>query len=270
MQSQQTQANETARPIVQIVKLQKDFGPVRVLDGIDLSVAKGEKVTLIGPSGSGKTTLLRCINYLEVPTSGHVYVAGQLLGEQLEGGAYRRLSDREISRMRAQIGMVFQTFNLFPHLTVQQNICIGPTKVLRQPPAEAKALALQLLEKVGLADKLLAYPDQLSGGQRQRVAIARALAMRPQLMLFDEATSSLDPELVGEVLAVMRQLAREGMTMIIVTHEMGFAEEVSDRVIFMDKGAIVETGPPHELFQHPRHPRTRDFLSAVLQKKPYR
>ncbi len=260
----------TGDPLLRIAGLHKSFGAVEVLKGIDMTVARGEKVTLIGPSGSGKTTLLRCVNYLEQPTSGHVYINGALLGEREEKTGYRRMKDAEVARMRAGIGMVFQNFNLFPHLTVERNICIGPIKVGRQRPDEARALAAELLAKVGLADKRLAYPDQLSGGQRQRVAIARALAMRPQLMLFDEATSALDPELIGEVLTVMRQLAEEGMTMIIVTHEMGFAEEVSDRVVFMDGGRIVETGPPHDVFQSPAQPRTQSFLRAVLQKKPYR
>jgi polar amino acid transport system ATP-binding protein len=258
------------QPLVQIEGLHKRFGPIHVLKGIDLAIDRGEKVTLIGPSGSGKTTLLRCVNYLEQPSEGHIRIDGKLLGERQAGQGYRRTKDAEIARMRAGIGMVFQNFNLFPHLTVERNICIGPVKVRGERPEAAAALAATLLAKVGLADKRLAYPDQLSGGQRQRVAIARALAMRPQLMLFDEATSALDPELVGEVLNVMRQLADEGMTMIIVTHEMGFAEEVSDRVVFMDGGRIVETGLPHDVFQRPSQPRTQAFLRAVLQKKPFR
>ena len=263
-------ATAAERPLVQISGLHKSFGPLHVLKGIDLAIARGEKVTLIGPSGSGKTTLLRCVNYLEQPSEGHVHIDGVLLGERLQGGRYVRMNDAEIARMRAGIGMVFQNFNLFPHLTVERNVCIGPIKVRGEDARAAQALAAELLGKVGLADKRLAYPDQLSGGQRQRVAIARALAMRPQLMLFDEATSSLDPELVGEVLGVMRQLALEGMTMIIVTHEMGFAEEVSDRVVFIDGGRIIETGPPHDVFQTPSQVRTQSFLRAVLQKKPYR
>jgi ABC-type polar amino acid transport system ATPase subunit len=254
---------------VRIDGLRKSFGPLEVLKGIDLTIRRGEKLTLIGPSGSGKTTLLRCVNYLEQPTSGHIYIDGMLLGERQENGGYRHMRDADVARMRADIGMVFQNFNLFPHLTVERNICIGPTKVRGENPNAARALAAELLGKVGLADKRLAYPEQLSGGQRQRVAIARALAMRPKLMLFDEATSALDPELVGEVLNVMRQLASEGMTMIIVTHEMRFAEEVSDQVVFMDGGRIVETGPPHEVFEQPTQQRTQDFLRAVLQKKPY-
>jgi ABC-type polar amino acid transport system ATPase subunit len=256
-------------PLVQMTGVCKAFGPLRVLEDINLDVARGEKVSLIGPSGSGKTTLLRCVNHLEQPTSGHVYVEGKLFGERQVNGRYLPLRDAELARMRSTIGMVFQTFNLFPHLTALQNVSIGPVKVLRQSRGEAEALGLELLAKVGLAEKRDVFPEQLSGGQRQRVAIARALAMRPRLMLFDEATSALDPELVGEVLNVMRQLAIEGMTMIIVTHEMGFAEEISDRVVFMDKGRIVEVNGPRELFRRPQNARTQSFLSAVLQKKPF-
>jgi polar amino acid transport system ATP-binding protein len=256
-------------PLVRMSGVCKDFGPLRVLDSIDLDVARGEKISLIGPSGSGKTTLLRCINHLEQPTAGHVYVDGKLFGERHVDGRYLPLRDSEMARMRSTIGMVFQSFNLFPHLTVLQNVGLGPLKVLRQPRREVEAVSLELLAKVGLGDKRDAFPEQLSGGQRQRVAIARALAMQPRLMLFDEATSALDPELVGEVLNVMRQLALEGMTMIIVTHEMGFAEEISDRVVFMDKGAIVEIGHPKTLFHQPQNARTQSFLSAVLQKKPF-
>jgi polar amino acid transport system ATP-binding protein len=254
-------------PLVRVEGVHKRFGPLHVLKGIDLDVRVGEKVSVIGPSGSGKTTLLRCINYIEKPSEGHVYINGHLLGEKAVGGRYVALDDRSLARQRAEIGMVFQRFNLFPHLTVSQNIEIGPVKVLRTPPAEAKARALALLDKVGLTGKRDAYPEMLSGGQQQRVAIARALAMQPKLMLFDEATSALDPELVGEVLNVMAQLASEGMTMIIVTHEMQFAEDVSDRVIFMDDGAIVEEAPPSHLFHVPSHARTQAFLSAVLRKR---
>ncbi len=254
-------------PLVRIEGVHKRFGRLHVLKGIDLAVGAGEKVSIIGPSGSGKTTLLRCINYIEKPSEGHIYVNGHLLGEKRVGEAYAALDDRALARQRTEIGMVFQRFNLFPHLTASQNIEIGPVKVLKLPPAEAKARALELLEKVGLAAKRDAYPETLSGGQQQRVAIARALAMQPKLMLFDEATSALDPELVGEVLNVMAQLAAEGMTMMIVTHEMQFAEEVSDRVIFMDDGLVVEQGPPSRLFAAPSHPRTQAFLSAVLRKR---
>ena len=254
-------------PLVRLEGVHKRFGRLHVLKGIDLAVRAGEKVSIIGPSGSGKTTLLRCINYIETPSEGHISVNGHLLGEKRAGEAYVALDDRALARQRAEIGMVFQRFNLFPHLTASQNIEIGPVKVLKLPPAEARARALELLDKVGLAGKRDAYPEMLSGGQQQRVAIARALAMRPKLMLFDEATSALDPELVGEVLNVMAQLASEGMTMIIVTHEMQFAEEVSDRVIFMDDGLIVEEGPPSRLFAAPAQARTQAFLSAVLRKR---
>ena len=254
-------------PLVRMAGVHKRFGLLHVLRGIDLDVQAGEKVSIIGPSGSGKTTLLRCVNYIERPSEGRIYVAGTLLGQKQVPGGYAPLDDRTLARQRAEIGMVFQRFNLFPHLTVLQNVSIGPVKVLKESQAEARERALTLLDKVGLGDKRDAYPEMLSGGQQQRVAIARALAMRPKLMLFDEATSALDPELVGEVLNVMAQLAAEGMTMLIVTHEMQFAEDVSDRVIFMDHGQIVEQGAPHDLFAAPRHPRTQAFLSAVLRKR---
>jgi len=257
------------RCLVKVVDLHKRFGPLEVLRGINLEVAVGERLSIIGPSGSGKTTLLRCINHLEKPSGGHVYIDGELVGEKVVDGRYIEMKDREVARLRARIGMVFQRFNLFPHLTALENIMIGPVKVLRMPAAQAEAAAVELLRKVGLAHKRDDYPEMLSGGQQQRVAIARALAMRPELMLFDEATSALDPELVGEVLNVMRQLASEGMTMIIVTHEMQFAEDVSDRVIFMDDGQIVEEGPPHDLFRSPSHRRTQAFLRAVLEKQVY-
>ena len=256
-----------AEPLVRITGLHKSFGALDVLKGIDLDVRAGEKVSIIGPSGSGKTTMLRCVNFIEQPTRGTIEIDGQLLGKRRVGDALVDLDDRTLARQRAGIGMVFQRFNLFPHLSVLGNVTVGPVKVGRMPVAEAEARALDLLDKVGLATKRDAYPDQLSGGQQQRVAIARALAMRPKLMLFDEATSALDPELVGEVLAVMAGLAAEGMTMIIVTHEMRFAEDVSDRVIFMDGGVVIEQGPPARLFHAPEHPRTRAFLSAVLDKR---
>jgi len=254
-------------PLVRIRGLHKRFGAVEVLRGIDLDVHAGEKVSIIGPSGSGKTTLLRCINYIGQPSEGHVTVNGSLIGEKSVGDRFVALSDRSLARQRAGIGMVFQRFNLFPHLTVLRNIELGPVKVLKVAPAEARERALTLLRKVGLADKAAAYPEMLSGGQQQRVAIARALAMQPKLMLFDEATSALDPELVGEVLAVIAQLASEGMTMILVTHEMQFAEDISDRVIFMDHGKIVEQGPPDQIFHAPTHERTRAFLRAVLDRR---
>jgi len=259
--------DEPAVPLVRIEDLHKHYGALEVLKGIDIDVAAGEKVSIIGPSGSGKTTLLRCINYIEKPTGGHIYIGGQLIGEKRKDRSYSELDDRSLARQRSQIGMVFQRFNLFPHLTVVQNVQIGPVKVLKQRPEDAREIALDLLAKVGLSDKRDAYPEMLSGGQQQRVAIARALAMRPRLMLFDEATSALDPELVGEVLNVIAQLASEGMTMIMVTHEMQFAEEISDRVIFMDGGRVVEQGAPRWLFHQPSHERTRSFLSAVLRKQ---
>ena len=254
-------------PLVRIEALHKRYGLLHVLKGIDLDIRLGEKVSIIGPSGSGKTTLLRCVNYIERPSQGRIYISGDLLGQKQGRRGYVDLEDRALARQRAAIGMVFQRFNLFPHLTVSQNIEIGPVRVLKVPRAEAKERALDLLRKVGLAEKRDAYPEMLSGGQQQRVAIARALAMRPKLMLFDEATSALDPELVGEVLNVMAELAADGMTMMVVTHEMQFAEDVSDRVIFMDGGQIVEQGPPSRLFAAPEHPRTQSFLKAVLQKR---
>jgi len=257
------------RPLLQIVGLHKRFGTLEVLRGVDLAVHAGEKLSVIGPSGSGKTTLLRCINWLERPSDGEILIDGQPIGERRSGGRRVEMRDTELARMRARIGMVFQRFNLFPHLTALDNVAVGPIKVLRQPAAEARRAALVLLDKVGLAHKRDVYPDMLSGGQQQRVAIARALAMRPELMLFDEATSALDPELVGEVLTVIRQLAAEGMTMIMVTHEMGFAEDISDRVIFMDHGQIVEQGPPHLIFRSPSHARTREFLRAVIDRQVY-
>jgi ABC-type polar amino acid transport system ATPase subunit len=219
-----------------------------------LEVEKGEVVVIIGPSGSGKSTLLRCINHLEQPSSGQVYIDGV----NLDDGSV------DINLVRQTAGMVFQQFNLFPHLTVLDNVCLAPTKVLKMPVDEAHQMGRALLKKVGLADKESAYPRQLSGGQQQRAAIARALAMKPKLMLFDEPTSALDPEMIGEVLAVMKELALEGMTMIVVSHEMGFAREVADRVIFMDQGLLVEEGPPLEFFSHPRHERTKAFLSKIL------
>lgn len=258
---------QSPRPLVEITDLHKYYGPLEVLKGIDLDVHAGEKISIIGPSGSGKTTLLRCINFIETPTSGHISIDGEIIGEKTVKGRRVELPDRVLARQRSKIGMVFQRFNLFPHLTILQNIQIGPIKVARRPVGEVRELALELLDKVGLADKRDAYPGMLSGGQQQRVAIARALAMQPRLMLFDEATSALDPELVGDVLKVMAQLANDGMTMIIVTHEMQFAEEISDRVVFMDGGRVVEQGPPNEIFHSPSQARTQSFLRAVLRKQ---
>jgi len=260
MSEQHLDGNE----MVRAEKLVKHFGSLTVLNGIDLSVKRGQVVVIIGPSGSGKTTLLRCINHLEKIDSGRIYIEGEMMGYREVNG--RLVEDREatIARIRSQIGFVFQRFNLFPHMTALENVIEAPIHVLHQNRAEVKERALALLEKVGLADKADAYPHRLSGGQQQRVAIARALAMNPKLMLFDEATSALDPELVGEVLKVMDQLAKEGMTMVVVTHEMGFAREVADEVIFMDKAVIVEEGSPEQIFDHPQNERTRDFLRMIL------
>ena len=249
--------------MVRVEKLGKFFGALEVLRDIDMEVAKGEVVVLIGASGSGKTTLLRCINCLETPTRGRIWVGGDAMGEFDSDGRFRPLSERLLNERRAHIGMVFQRFNLFPHLTALENVKLAPVMVKKTAPAEARELALRLLAKVGLSDKADVYPSKLSGGQQQRVAIARALAMSPNLMLFDEPTSSLDPELVGEVLETMKQLAQEGMTMIIVTHEMGFAREVGNRILFLHEGRILEQGPPDAVFGNPREERTRAFLARV-------
>ena len=239
--------------MIDIENLRKSFGDVEVLKGIDLTIKEKEVVVIIGPSGSGKSTLLRCMNYLEEPTSGKVSVDGIVLD-----------GEANINKVREEVGMVFQRFNLFPHMTVLDNIMLAPIKVRHITKAEAEDTARKLLARVGLADKADAYPSQLSGGQQQRVAIARALAMKPKVMLFDEPTSALDPEMVGEVLDVMRKLAEGGMTMVIVTHEMGFAREVGDRLLFVDDGRIIEQGDPKEVFEHPQEERTRLFLSKVL------
>jgi len=239
--------------MIDIKGLKKAFGENEVLKGIDLSIEAREVVVIIGPSGSGKSTLLRCMNYLEQPTAGLVTVDGI----PLDGEAH-------INKVREEVGMVFQRFNLFPHMTVLENIMLAPMKVKKIAKAEAEKTARELLSRVGLAEKADSYPPQLSGGQQQRVAIARALAMHPKVMLFDEPTSALDPEMVGEVLDVMRSLAKEGMTMVIVTHEMGFAREVGDRLLFVDEGRIIEQGVPKEVFEHPKEERTRSFLSKVL------
>jgi polar amino acid transport system ATP-binding protein len=244
--------------------LRKRFGRLEVLRGIDLSVARQEVVCVIGPSGSGKSTLLRCINHLEKINAGRLWVDGELVGYRQQGDRLYELREREICAKRAEIGMVFQQFNLFPHMTVLDNVTEAPVRVKGLPKARAAELARGLLEQAGLQDKAGAYPRQLSGGQQQRVAIARALAMQPKLMLFDEPTSALDPELVGDVLAVMRDLASSGMTMIVVTHEMGFAREAGDTMVFMDQGAVVEAGRPREVLSNPQHERTRAFLSRVL------
>jgi polar amino acid transport system ATP-binding protein len=250
--------------LVSAVKVGKRFGPFQALDDVTIDVASGEVVCIIGPSGSGKTTFLRCINQLERIDSGALWLNGELTGYRRVGSALHPLSENEISRQRRLTGMVFQRFNLFPHMTAIENVTEGPIQVLKTNRAEARASAAALLERVGLAGKADTYPAQLSGGQQQRVAIARALAMNPKLMLFDEPTSALDAELVGEVLSVMRDLARSGMTMVVVTHELGFARDVSDRIVFMDHGRVVETGTPNELMRAPKEARTRDFLRTIL------
>ena len=242
-------------PYIRVQNLQKHYkGDIRALDGIDCDISKGEVVVIIGPSGSGKSTFLRCLNLLEIPTDGNIYVDGVNIVEK----------DVNIDLHRQKMCMVFQHFNLFPHMTVLNNMTLAPRKLLKKSREESEAKARELLERVGLGNRAEAYPSQLSGGQKQRIAIVRALMMEPEVMLFDEPTSALDPEMVGEVLAVMKELADEGMTMVVVTHEMGFAREVGNRVLFMDEGRIVEQGTPEEVFGNPKHPRLRDFLSKVL------
>ena len=240
--------------MIRIKGLCKDFGSNRVLNNINLEIKKGEVVVIIGPSGSGKSTLLRCMNLLEMPTAGDIIFEGQNITDP----------KADINKLRTKLGMVFQQFNLFPHKKVIDNIMVSPVMVKKVPKEEAYKKAVSLLNRVGLAEKETAYPASLSGGQQQRIAIARALAMEPDVMLFDEPTSALDPEMVGEVLSVMKQLANDGMTMVIVTHEMGFAREVGDRILFVDQGQIVEEGLPAQVFSHPQNPRTQDFLSKVL------
>jgi polar amino acid transport system ATP-binding protein len=251
-------------PMVKSEGVHKRFGSLEVLKGIDLEVQRGEVMCLLGPSGSGKSTFLRCINHLEQINAGRLSVDGELVGYRESGGKLYELRENEVAKKRAEIGMVFQHFNLFPHMTALENVALAPTKVLGVPKDQARTRAVDLLKRVGLGDKVDSYPVALSGGQQQRVAIARALAMQPKLMLFDEPTSALDPELVGEVLDVMRELAKDGMTMLVVTHEMGFAREVADSVVFMDGGVVVESGPPQECLANPKHERTRSFLSKVL------
>jgi polar amino acid transport system ATP-binding protein len=253
-----------SQPKVEAIGVRKHFGRNEVLRGIDLVVQAGEVACLIGPSGSGKSTFLRCINHLERIDGGSLAVDGHLVGYRRSGDKLYELKVKEIAARRQDIGMVFQRFNLFPHLTALENVTAGPVTVRRQSKAAARERALKLLDRVGLSDRANHYPGQLSGGQQQRVAIARALAMEPSLMLFDEPTSALDPELVGEVLDVMRDLADSGMTMVVVTHEMGFAREVGDSVTFMDGGVVVETGPPRQIIENPQHERTKLFLSKVF------
>jgi len=244
--------------------VRKSYGSADVLNGISLTVEQGEVLCIIGPSGSGKSTFLRCLNHLESINGGRIYVNGELMGYRQVGNVLYEMKSKDIAKARQAIGMVFQRFNLFPHLTALQNVIEAPIGVAGINPEEAKAFGLELLEQVGLGNKGDHYPSQLSGGQQQRVAIARALAMKPKLMLFDEPTSALDPELVGDVLDVMKNLAKAGMTMIVVTHEMGFAKEVADRVVFIDKGQIVESGTPAKVLENPQEARTRAFLNKVL------
>lgn len=260
---------KTSVPMVKARDVHKFFGDLHVLKGVDLTVAPGEVCVILGPSGSGKSTLLRCINELEMISAGRIWVDGDLMGLKEKTNTkgeeiLYRLTDREIAKQRSRIGMVFQRFNLFPHLTALQNVMEAPIRVKKVPKAEAKKQAEELLAKVGLADRGGHYPAELSGGQQQRVAIARAMAMDPELMLFDEPTSALDPELVGEVLAVIRDLAQTGMTMVVVTHEVGFARQVGDHVVFMDDGRIVEQGAPRDVIDNPQKDRTKEFFSKVL------
>jgi polar amino acid transport system ATP-binding protein len=254
----------TEDSMVRAIAVHKRYGAVEVLKGIDLSVGRGEVMCLVGPSGSGKTTFLRCINHLEQINAGRLYVDGTLMGYAEKGDKLHELSPRDAAKQRRDIGMVFQHFNLFPHMTALENIVEAPTRVKGVARREAAERARALLDQVGLADKEKSYPAQLSGGQQQRLAIARALAMQPKLMLFDEPTSALDPELVGEVLDVMKELAKAGMTMIVVTHEMGFAREVGDQLVFMDGGVVVEAGDPQQVLGNPQQERTKSFLSKVL------
>ena len=252
--------------MIRLELINKSFGRLHVLRNVTLEVRKGEVVCIIGPSGAGKSTLLRCINHLEPLDSGTIYIEGIPVFRYAQGGQVTADPDHKIEALRSQIGMVFQSFNLFPHLTALENLMSAPVHVRREPKDEVRRRALALMTKVGLSDKVDAYPHELSGGQQQRVAIARALAMQPKAMLFDEVTSALDPELIGEVLRVMRQLAAEGMTMLVVTHEMGFARDVADRVIFMADGMIVEEGTPQQIFSAPKNERTRQFLQSILER----
>jgi polar amino acid transport system ATP-binding protein len=257
-------ADPVATPMVKAESVCKNFGALKVLKGVTLEIGRGQVLVLVGPSGSGKSTFLRCINHLEVVNAGRLYVDGDLIGYREKGGKLYEMPPREAAKQRRDIGMVFQHFNLFPHRNALANIIEAPMQVRGVKRAEAVARAEDLLEQVGLSEKATAYPAQLSGGQQQRVAIARALAMNPKLMLFDEPTSALDPELVGEVLGVMKKLASEGMTMVVVTHEMGFAREVADQLVFMDAGVIVERGNPREVLSNPQNERTKAFLSKVM------
>jgi polar amino acid transport system ATP-binding protein len=254
-----------AEALLRVERLYKDFASLKVLKGVSMTLERGHKTAIIGPSGCGKSTLLRCINYMETPSAGHVYLDGELLGETKNGESYHRMSERELARQRAQIGMVFQGFYLWPHLNSRDNVAIAPMKVRGMSKAEAYELADQMLDKVHMSHKAEEFPERLSGGQQQRVAIARALAQQPKLMLFDEPTSALDPELVGEVLKVIQELAAEGTSMVLVTHEVRFARQVADHVIFISDGVIVEEGRPAEVIGAPRHERLRLFLKQILE-----
>ncbi|MBK4146865.1 ATP-binding cassette domain-containing protein [Corynebacterium macginleyi] len=251
-------------PMISAENVHKSFGQFEVLKGIDLEVQRGEVACLLGPSGSGKSTFLRCVNHLDKITAGRLYVDGELIGYREKNGILYEISEKQAAQQRSDIGMVFQSFNLFPHRTVMENIIEAPMQVKKVPEDKARKRAMELLEEVGLAAKADNFPVQLSGGQQQRVAIARAVAMDPKLMLFDEPTSALDPELVGEVLRVMKDLAAQGMTMLVVTHEMGFAREVADKIFFMDGGVVLESGTPAEVLDNPQQPRTKEFLSSLL------
>ncbi len=251
-------------PIIRVEGLHKSFGDLEVVKGVSFSLSQGKKLSILGPSGSGKSTILRCVNYLETPTKGHIYLEGQLVGEKEAGSSYVRMSAKELAPQRAEMGMVFQNFYLWPHLTARENVAIGPQHVRGLPKREALELADVCLEKVHMAPKREEYPERLSGGQQQRVAIARALSQEPKLILFDEPTSALDPELIGEVLKVIHELADEGRTMMLVTHEIGFSKEVSDEVIFFDEGKIAEQGPPKDVLENPQQERLQSFLGKIL------
>ncbi len=250
-------------PLLQVEGLRKNFGTLEVLKGIDMTMHRGHKTAIIGPSGCGKSTMLRCINYMEIPTGGHIHLDSELFGERQIDGRYKRMSEKELAHQRAHIGMVFQGFYLWPHLNARDNVAIGPMKVSGLSRAEATELAEAMLDKVHMSHKVDEYPERLSGGQQQRVAIARALAQQPKLMLFDEPTSALDPELIGEVLNVIQELAEEGRSMVLVTHEIRFAREVADHIIFLHDGVIVEQGPPSEVLDNPQHERLRAFLRQI-------
>jgi polar amino acid transport system ATP-binding protein len=252
-------------PLLRLENIHKNFGDLEVLKGIDLTLEKGKKVAVIGPSGCGKSTLLRCINYMEIPSSGHIYMEGELFGEKKLNNTFGKLNSKELAKQRSQIGMVFQSFNLWPHLTAINNVALGPTVVNQMPKNDAYELAKSMIEKVHLTPKINEYPERLSGGQQQRVAIARALAQQPKLMLFDEPTSALDPELIGEVLNVIQELASEGRSMVLVTHEINFARELADHIIFLHDGIIIEEGPPSEVIDNPKNERLKTFLNQIVK-----